>query len=244
MKHYIALVILCCLWILCFLMHVHWIYYLVTFLVFLSFVSWGVFQIKLNWFIKGVHAKKTSKKEIALTFDDGPTIYTEQVLDLLADHRIKATFFCIGTQIEKNPQIFKRIIADGHTIGNHTYSHPKQLGFYNTEKVHNEIKKCDEIIQEYGGIKTTFYRPPFGVTNPNIARAIKLSGKKMVGWSVRSLDTVIKEESKLLSRITKRIQPGSILLLHDTSSKSINVLRELLVILEQQEYTFFQINEL
>lgn len=218
-----------------------WLYF-VCFTSILILVVWGSFDIRLQFFLKSITQKRTSKKEVAITLDDGPTEYTPLFLDLLKKHNTKATFFCIGQQIEKYPEIFKRIVAEGHTIGNHSYTHPSHMGFLSASKVRDEIRKCDEVILQYGQITTHLYRPPFGVTNPNIAKAISQSHKECIGWNIRSLDTIITHENKILNRIIKRLKKGNIILLHDTSQKTYNVLVELLVNLEREKYSTFTID--
>lgn len=218
-----------------------WVY-IFCFLLFSTVVIWGSFDITLGYFINSFTNKRTKIKEVALTFDDGPTEFTPKFLDLLKENNTKATFFCIGKQIEKHPEIFQRIIAEGHTIGNHTYSHSNNTGFLSTSKMIEEIEKCDEVILKFGNIKTNLYRPPFGVTNPNIAKAIKKTNKKSIGWNVRSLDTVINNEKKIYQRITRNLQKGSIILLHDTSEKTYKVLVELLLFLEREKYSTFTID--
>ena len=107
-----------------------------------------------------------------------------------------------------------------------------------------EIQKCDEVMLKIGNIKTDLYRPPFGVTNPNISKAIKKTNKKSIGWNVRSLDTVISDEKKILRKVTKGLKKGSIILLHDTSEKTFNVLVELLLFLEREKYSTFTIDSI
>ena len=218
--------------------------YLVWFFVFSAVIVWGSFDIQLRYFVNSIITKKTEIKKIALTFDDGPTECTPKFLDLLKENQIKATFFCIGKQIEKYPETFQRIIAEGHSIGNHTFSHSNNTGFLSTSKMIKEIEKCDEVILNVGNIKTNLYRPPFGVTNPNIAKAIEKTHKKSIGWNVRSLDTVIDDEKKIFNRITKNFKKGSIILLHDTSEKTYNVLVELLLFLEREKYSTFTIDSI
>ena len=220
-----------------------WVY-LAWFFVFFLVLVWGSFDIQLGYFVNAIIKKKTKIKEIALTFDDGPTEFTPKFLDLLKEQNIKATFFCIGKQIEKYPETFQRIIAEGHSIGNHTYSHSNKTGFLSTSKMVEEIEKCDEVILNVGNTKTDLYRPPFGVTNPNIAKAIEKTHKKSIGWNVRSLDTVIDDEKKIFNRITKNLKKGSIILLHDTSEKTYNVLVELLLFLEREKYSTFTIDSI
>jgi len=220
-----------------------WIY-IFCFILFSVTVVWGSFDIQLKYFINSITQKKTKIKEVALTFDDGPTELTPKFLDLLKEKNIQATFFCIGKQIEKHPETFQRIIAEGHIIGNHTYSHSNNTGFLSSSKMIEEIEKCDEVISRIGNIKTNLYRPPFGVTNPNIAKAINNTQKKSIGWNVRSLDTVIDDEKKIYNRITKNLKKGSIILLHDTSEKTYNVLVELLLFLEREKYSTFTIDSM
>ncbi|WP_378104137.1 polysaccharide deacetylase family protein [Chryseobacterium sp. sg2396] len=217
-----------------------WVY-LFCFLMFSAVVIWGSFDIGLGYFVHSLTHKMTKIKEAALTFDDGPTEFTPKFLDLLKENNIKATFFCIGKQIEKYPETFQRIIDEGHAVGNHTYSHSNQTGFLSTSKMAEEIKKCDEVMLQTGNLKTRLYRPPFGVTNPNIAKAIKLTGKKSIGWNVRSLDTITENENKIYRKVTKGMKKGSIILLHDTSEKTYNVLVNLLVFLKREKYSTFTI---
>lgn len=220
-----------------------WVY-LFCFLMFSSVVVWGSFDIGLGYFVNSITHKRTKIKEVALTFDDGPTEFTPQFLDLLKENNIKATFFCIGKQIEKHPETFQRIIAEGHTVGNHTLSHSNNTGFLSTSKMIEEIEKCDEVMLKVGNIKTNLYRPPFGVTNPNIAKAIRKTHKKSIGWNVRSLDTITEDEKKIYRKITKGLKKGSIILLHDTSEKTYRVLADLLVFLKDKNYSTFTVDSI
>jgi peptidoglycan/xylan/chitin deacetylase (PgdA/CDA1 family) len=218
--------------------------YLFCFLLFSAVVVWGSFDIELGYFVNSITHKRTKTNEIALTFDDGPTEFTPKFLDLLKEHQVKATFFCIGKQIEKYPETFQRIIAEGHTIGNHTFSHSNNTGFLSVSKMIEEIEKCDEIMAKTSTIKTDLYRPPFGVTNPSIAKAIKRTHKKSIGWNVRSLDTIIDDEKKIYKRITKGLKKGSIILLHDTSEKTYRVLADLLLFLKDKKYSTFTVDSI
>ena len=220
-----------------------WCFLLVS-ICWLALVTWGSFDMRLGYFVKTYSSGSQTQKMIAITFDDGPTPETIAVLDVLKQHNAKATFFCIGLQIEKHPDIFNRIIADGHLVGNHSYSHPNGIGFYSTKRVEEEITKNDEIIKFYSGKKVLFYRPPFGVTNPRIARAVSTTGHKVIGWNNRSLDTVITDESKILKRIKRKVRPGSIILLHDTSHKTAQVLEQLLLFLQTKNYLVAPLHEL
>ncbi len=219
--------------------------YFVVLLIFGLTTVLGVANIDLNWFLKShISSSKVEDRIIALTFDDGPTEFTPKFLDLLQAHQQKATFFCIGTQIIKHPEILNRIVAEGHEVGNHTFSHSNATGFLSTFRMKREILRNDRLMLKKAGLTTDLYRPPFGITNPNIARAISSTSKKSIGWSIRSFDTAISDEKKILKRILPKIKPGSVILLHDTSDKSYRVLQEILLFLERENYRSVTVSEL
>lgn len=208
-----------------------------VFLLFLAIVSWGAFDIRLGYFLPVYFRNSAEKnKRIAITFDDGPTIYTALILELLEQHQAKATFFCIGQQIEKYPNILKQAFDQQHLIGNHTYTHAKNTGFLSTEKMLEEITKNDRIIEAVIGVKPLLYRPPFGVTNPHVAKAVKRSGHAVIGWSIRSLDTVISDEKKILETVISKVKPGSVILFHDINPQTVRIVEQLLNFLSENEY--------
>lgn len=216
---------------------VSWWYLLIPISVWLITAVAGSGLVQTGYHIKTYNGNPdVSDKLIAITFDDGPTTETPKVLELLRKYDAKATFFCIGRQVEQYPDIFRQTIIEGHTVGNHTYSHSPKMGLNNRAKVLDELMKTNDIIWNVGGLKSKLYRPPYGVTFPNLAKAVKITKHMVIGWNIRSLDAVIKDEQKILKRITSRLKPGSIILLHDTSQKSINVLEQLLVILQRENY--------
>ena len=201
--------------------------------------------IRSGYHLKALSYKKgINAKQLAITFDDGPTPETEKVIALLRKYNAKATFFCIGTQIEKYPHILQKLVDEGHTIGNHTYSHSPQMGMFPTAKVIEELEITDALIERHTAKKALLFRPPYGVTNPAIARAVKKTGHCVIGWNVRSLDAVIKNEDRIVARVKDDIAPGNIILLHDTSQKSVNVLEQLLLLLQQQQYTAVTVDQL
>jgi peptidoglycan-N-acetylglucosamine deacetylase len=220
-----------------FFYEVSWWYLLIPFCIWLITAVTGSGLVQTGYHVKTYCSNKNvSDKLIAVTFDDGPTPETLKVLELLKKYDVKATFFCIGKQIEKYPDILRQVIDEGHTIGNHTYSHSPKMSLWNMEAVLKELTKTDEIIYSIGRVKAKLYRPPYGVTFPQLARAIKVTNHKVIGWNIRSLDAVINDEQRILKRITSRLKPGSIILLHDTSQKSVNVLEQLLVVLQSENY--------
>jgi len=186
-----------------------------------------------------------AKNHVSITFDDGPNPeYTPKVLALLKKYNAKATFFCIGKNIEMHPEIFKSIIEQGHTIGNHTFSHSTNFGFFSTEEVLAELQKTNSIITHQIGLEPQLFRPAFGVTNPRIKRALKVTKLQPVGWNKRSLDTRNITEKRVFNRVTKNLKKGDVILLHDTSDKTIAVLEQLLLFLQQEKITSVTIDNL
>lgn len=217
----------------------------IIFLIWLTFTIIGSFRIQWNYHLKALHQNKDIQDNIiALTFDDGPSPFTDEVLNLLKKYDQKATFFCIGREVEKYPEIAKRIIEEGHTIGNHTYSHSEKTGWMSVKEMRKEIKDADLVIQNTIGKTPKFYRPPFGVTNPSIEKSVKETRHQVIGWSIRSLDTVIQNENQIFNRIVSDLTPGKVVLLHDTSRKTVSVLEELLKELKRKSYSSVSIDTL
>lgn len=197
----------------------------------------GSFNIKWNYHLNSLNSNYSIENNyIGLTFDDGPNEeFTPQVLKLLKAHNAKATFFCIGKHIKQHPELFQNIIDEGHTVGNHTYTHDKQFGFFNTKRVVSELFETSTVIKNASGLNVVLFRPPYGVTNPSIANAVKKSDLKSIGWSVRTLDTTSKSKKSIIESVQRKVKKGDVILLHDTSTKSIEVLEQLLVLLKEKQ---------
>lgn len=184
-------------------------------------LSWGLF-------IKALCSAKTDEKVVALSFDDGPAAYTENILDTLKVHKVEASFFCIGKNIATNEAVLRRIAGEGHAIGNHSYSHHFWFDMWSAAGMMDDMQKMDNEVMRVTGLKPALFRPPYGVMNPNLAAAIKWKQYTAIGWSVRSFDTKIADEQKLLSRITEGLKPGDIILLHDSMAITAAILPELI----------------
>ena len=220
-------------------------YFIVVVVLWFLVVLMGSSFISLNYHVKAYCSNPfETEKKIAITFDDGPTEMTLLVLDILKKNNAKAAFFCIGKNIEKHPDILKKIAEEGHLVGNHSYSHSSFFDFYRKNKVIGEIKKTDALIESVLGMKTTLFRPPYGVTNPSIRRALEVTNHKTIGWNIRSLDGIVKNEKFIFDRIIKRITPGGIVLLHDTSIQTLHVLERVLQFLQNNNYTVVSLEQL
>lgn len=221
-----------------------WCFFAVI-LIWLGINAIGSARISSNYHVKAFYSNPSEReKKIALTFDDGPTEFTLEVLALLKKYNAKATFFCIGKNIEKHPEIIKQIIEEGHLVGNHSYSHSKFFDFYNAKQIREEIQKTDALLEKYTSKKINFFRPPYGVTTPSIRRALNVTGHKTIGWNIRSLDGGTKNQDLIFNRLIKHVSPGGIVLLHDTGKHSVLVLEQFLQFLEQNSYEVISIEEL
>lgn len=188
----------------------------------------------------------TSEPVIYLTFDDGPIPeITESVLQLLKKYDAKATFFCIGDNIEKHPDVFKKIIIDGHSFGNHTYNHLKGWKTKTKEYLENVLKaqeKMDDFIEEHLTLSHKLFRPPYGRIKPKQSKQLTTLGYKIVMWDVLPFDwDKTYSEENVLEHIIKNTEKGSIIVLHDSLKASKNMLYVLPKILEyytQLGYSF------
>lgn len=158
-------------------------------------------------------------KEIYLTFDDGPTPeITNFVLDELKKYNAKATFFCIGKNIANHPDIFKRIVTEGHAIGNHTQNHLKGWSTENDAYLEN-VDVCKKTITQFSNatIQQKIFRPPYGKMKSSQAKEILKKGYKIIMWTVLSadFDTLISKD-KCLQNVLKNTKNGSIIVFHDS----------------------------
>ncbi len=182
-----------------------------------------------------------SQKKIALTFDDGPhPVYTLKLLDGLAQRNVKATFFIIGESAERNPEVIKRIHAEGHLIGNHTYSHV-QLTCINSAKALEEIAKTNEVIASITGESIRYIRPPYGIYNETLAKSSNLIP---VIWTVDPRDWSVLNTDSVVSHVIKNVKENDVILLHDIFETSVDAALRIVDILSEQGYTFVTIDEL
>ena len=151
---------------------------------------------------------------IALTFDDGPcSSYTGQILDILRCHNVKVTFFVCGQNVERCPEILRRVQAEGHTIGNHGYSHPFPF-FRSRHFFAREIDLTQEAIAKVTGKRPKFFRPPFGARWLGLQPVLKARGLSLVNWSDTGYDWKL-DTPGIVRETLKALGPGSIILLHD-----------------------------
>jgi peptidoglycan-N-acetylglucosamine deacetylase len=187
------------------------------------------YWIKTNSIIKKYFSNyiwdlPNKKNTIYLTFDDGPTSeVTEWVVQLLKEEKIKATFFCIGKNIVTQPEIFKKILSEGHHIGNHTHNHLN--GWKNDiESYVENCNLCESTIAATSNLKPKLFRPPYGRIKKEQAKKIKELGYKIIMWDVLSadFDTAISPQ-KCLDNVISNTKSGSIIVFHDSQKAALNL---------------------
>lgn len=182
---------------------------------------------------------------VALTFDDGPSEDTLALLDLLKAEGVKATFFVIGRQIEKYPEIVRRIAAEGHQLGNHTYSHPN-LMLCDPTRTRRELEQVQQQIQELTGQKPTLWRPPFGFRAPWTQPVAAQLGLRCALWTTNPRDFQDPGTEVIVKRVMGAVDKGVIVLLHDglqNRGQTLQATREIIHRLKEQGIAMVRLDE-
>ena len=181
------------------------------------------------------------KKKIALTFDDGPhPVYTPEMLDLLKEKNIKATFFLLGEQVEKYPDIVKRMNDEGHLIGNHSYKH-EQLSKLSSVQACSQVNRTNELIYAITGKYPEYLRPPFGDWKDRLDCEVNMIE---VLWDVDTLDWSSQNKDKVVSKVMKNVEEGDIILMHDSYESTVKATAEIIDRLQKDGYEFVTVDEL
>jgi polysaccharide deacetylase family sporulation protein PdaB len=195
---------------------------------------------------------KTTQKIVALTFDDGPNPpYTGEILDILKEYKVPATFFIIGKNAEKHPELVRRIFAEGHEIGNHTYNHIDLLKA-NQQTIIEEIDRTNNVIRTITGQAPRVVRPPHGFRDSVVMEVMAERKLKVVEWSVASRDWTNPGADVIASRTLGKVKSGSVILLHDgdgvearaSRAQTVEATRVIIRELLAQGYRFVTVNEI
>ncbi len=153
--------------------------------------------------------------KVSLTFDDGPDPeLTPHILDILKENGVKATFFIVGKNAEKHPELIDRLIGEGHEVGNHTYNH-KYLGHSGPKQTEAEISECDSRIFEHSEYCSRLFRPPGGIMNDNISKVCSAYGYNVLLWSIDTRDWSGRSTQGICQEVFDNIADGSVILMHD-----------------------------
>lgn len=222
----------------------HWFFVLPLLMAVVYFVH-GTCTLSANLHFRSLCRSEMNERKVTLTFDDGPCpIQTHKILDILKSEDVKATFFCVGKNVAKHPEIINRMVREGHSVGNHSWNHSWNFPFHSRNSIKKNIASCGEALFKACGKEVKLFRPPFGVASPTIGGAIADLSLISIGWNIRSFDTVIKNRGKILRRIGKQLKPGSIILLHDTLPNAHFLLTDLLKYLKDNQYAAVSLNNL
>jgi peptidoglycan/xylan/chitin deacetylase (PgdA/CDA1 family) len=204
-------------------------------------VGLGVSFPRWQMFGENICAVAAKRKIIALTFDDGPDPKnTPALLALLAKREVRATFFCVGNRVAQQPNLVKRMAAEGHRIENHTFLHSPWTNIFSVLRLRTELSQAQSEINRITGRAPIFFRPPAGLTNPRIFRVTGELGLKVAGYTARGLDRRPDAPDKIAGRLLRKLQPGAILLLHDAGVPCERLLAVVTLLLDKLEIEGYQ----
>lgn len=182
----------------------------------------------------------TETKQIAITFDDGPSLYTEELLDGLMKRNVKASFFLIGKKVEEFPDIVKREKEEGHLIGNHTYNHV-DISKVSEEVAKEELGKTDQALKIILGEGTIYVRPPFGIRQKKLEEELDLIP---VMWSIDPLDWTTENVTEIVNKVVTEADENDIILMHDCYKSSVEAALRIIDILQKEDFEFVTVEEL
>lgn len=222
-----------------------WFVLILPLSVYALLLVYGASQISSQFFLPALCKGDSGSKSVALSFDDGPAGQrSEEILKILEKHECKASFFLTGIRARARPDIVREILKQGHLIGNHSYSHSNFFPMFRSSRIRKELELTNHILKNAGVGEVRYFRPPFGVTNPNVAGGLQSTGMVVAGWSIRSFDTRNEAAEKVVGRILKKMKGGDVILLHETSNNIIEILELLLPAISEQGLSCVTLDQL
>jgi peptidoglycan/xylan/chitin deacetylase (PgdA/CDA1 family) len=182
-------------------------------------VHYAAYAVRSQWLGKTIWRGRADTASVALTFDDGPSEDTERALDVLNKYGLRATFFMVGREIERRPQTARRVVAEGHEIGNHSYSHPIYL-YRSPRETRRQIERTQKVIADVTGARARYARPPCGVRTPAYFNAARRLGLQTVQWTLAGFDWKQHGPERIARDVLSSALAGSIILLHDGDSEN------------------------
>jgi len=205
-----------------------------------------------KWYGDTFSGLRRGSKKLALTFDDGPSATnTPRLLETLAKHEVRATFFLIGLHVQQYPQIVRELVQAGHVIGNHTFTHPNLI-FASSRQTRMQIQECERVLADTVGEHSNLFRPPFGGRRPRSLRIARELGLIPVMWNVTAYDWNSNGAEKIQANIAGQVRGGDVILLHDGSHSSMTADRSATIVATERViqkyksagYTFVTIPEM
>ena len=206
-----------------------------------AIVGFGVSFPQWQMFGESICVVATQRKFVALTFDDGPDAEnTPALLALLAQRKVRATFFCIGNRVFQQSELVKRMAAEGHRIENHTFQHSPATNIFSVTRLREDLTRAQAEILQASGRAPEYFRPPVGLTNPRIFRVTDELKLKIIGYSARGLDRRNDPPEIIVARLLRKLQPGAIFLLHDAGVPRERLLAVVTLLLDKLEADGYQ----
>ena len=205
-----------------------------------------------QWYGRTFAGGVRGSKQIALTYDDGPNDpHTLKLLDVLAKHSVRATFFMIGRYVQQRPDIARAVAQAGHVIGNHTFTHPRLI-FTSAARTHTQLRDCHQALTDAVGEHSNLFRPPFGGRRPSTLRVARELGLQTVMWNVSGRDWNAASAAVIEKKIARQIRGGDVILLHDGGHRAMGADRAQTVIATEnlirrcrdQGYEFVTVEEM
>lgn len=219
----------------------------------IALMGYGAYRImnlrSFQFFGEIIPRVHTNEKVVALTFDDGPTGRTDEILQVLNEAGIKTTFFLNGNSISQNPELARKIAAAGHELGNHTYSHNRMV-FKSPAYIKKEIEETNKLIREAGYKEDIHFRPPNGKKLVLLPYYLSKNNIKTIMWNLEpdSYPEIAASEEKIVKYVRDEVQPGSIILLHvmydNQERKSLESIKDIVTALKDKGYEFKTVSEL
>jgi len=224
----------------------------IVFTIIVSIALWNLVKpvvANSSWHKNLVYRLPTNDKVVALTYDDGPhPVFTPQILEILDKYQIKATFFMIGSRMERYPGIVKEVLQRGHSIANHTYTHPRDIEVNTAPQIIRELELCGQVIERMTGNRSYLFRPPRGQVDSTVFTIARKQGYQTILWTVSADHHDAPTPELMAKRVSMLIKPGGIILAHDGtfSSRWKDVKATPLIIdsLLKQGYRFITLPEL
>jgi peptidoglycan/xylan/chitin deacetylase (PgdA/CDA1 family) len=176
-----------------------------------------------QWYGKTFTRLHPPSKKLALTYDDGPNDpYTRHLMEVLAKHEVRATFFCIGRYAQQKPQIVRDLVEAGHVIGNHTYTHPN-LAWQSQTQVRIQLSTCQNVLSDVIGSTPNLFRPPYGGRRPSVLRIARELNLEPIMWSITCYDWNATSPEQIEGHVKRQLRGGDVILLHDGRHTEIGV---------------------
>ncbi|MCO5051370.1 MAG: polysaccharide deacetylase family protein [Verrucomicrobiae bacterium] len=225
-----------------------WTWLVVIWIIFFLLMGVGVARPQWRYFGPFICAGNPQRKQVALTFDDGPDPQsTPRLLEALQQHEIEAAFFAVGRKVVAAPALANQILRAGHLLENHSFAHSYATNLFPKRRLTADLEAAQRAIEKHTGTTPRYFRPPVGLSNPNTFRVAKALRLQVIGWSIRSLDTRQSDPNRIVRRVVRRLKPGAIILLHDggiPADQLVATVKLLLAKLREQGYEVVRLDRM